>query len=310
MVCIRNEKPIFACFHASEACRALPALRRTLARLSLALLVWAHWRPAAWGRRRRPTLLQPRWSPSQPSVNSHCSAPAPGYAGLSGAAPGGARDPPARSPEHARVSTEAQKKSSPQTRRLRRRSKANRWSGAAAPTQGTTELTKPNQKALTPANLLDRLQPNGRDAVQHADGLRSSTCSTARPSHQTCRSSQRAVRTAGLQRSQRLLSQGQPGRAKLRRCRPPAANSNAAGRRRSPPTWRSHTGSARAVTILLVEAESNSNANLYAAEQTAASLGATEISNSWGGGEPSQRQPGVQPPRHRRSRPPRATTAI
>lgn len=39
--------------------------------------------------------------------------------------------------------------------------------------------------------------------------------------------------------------------------------------------------------ILLVEAESNTNANLYAAEQTAASLGATEISNSWGGGEPS-----------------------
>jgi subtilase family serine protease len=39
--------------------------------------------------------------------------------------------------------------------------------------------------------------------------------------------------------------------------------------------------------ILLVEATSNSNANLYAAENTAARLGATEISNSYGGSESS-----------------------
>ena len=39
--------------------------------------------------------------------------------------------------------------------------------------------------------------------------------------------------------------------------------------------------------ILLVEASSNSNANLYAAEDTAARLGATEISNSYGGSESS-----------------------
>jgi subtilase family serine protease len=37
--------------------------------------------------------------------------------------------------------------------------------------------------------------------------------------------------------------------------------------------------------ILLVEATSNINANLYAAEDTAARLGATEISNSYGGAE-------------------------
>jgi subtilase family serine protease len=37
--------------------------------------------------------------------------------------------------------------------------------------------------------------------------------------------------------------------------------------------------------ILLVEASSNSYANLYAAENEAAALGATAISNSWGGGE-------------------------
>jgi subtilase family serine protease len=39
--------------------------------------------------------------------------------------------------------------------------------------------------------------------------------------------------------------------------------------------------------ILLVEASSNANANLYAAVDTAARLGATEISNSYGGGESS-----------------------
>jgi hypothetical protein len=39
--------------------------------------------------------------------------------------------------------------------------------------------------------------------------------------------------------------------------------------------------------ILLVEAKTNSNANLFAAEATAGNLGATEISNSWGAEEPS-----------------------
>ncbi|MEA2141363.1 MAG: hypothetical protein QOC91_1462 [Solirubrobacteraceae bacterium] len=48
--------------------------------------------------------------------------------------------------------------------------------------------------------------------------------------------------------------------------------------------------------ILLVEAESNANASLYAAEQTAASLGATEISNSWGGGEPISDSPAFNHP--------------
>jgi subtilase family serine protease len=39
--------------------------------------------------------------------------------------------------------------------------------------------------------------------------------------------------------------------------------------------------------VLLVEATNNTNTNLYAAEDTAARLGATEISNSYGGGEAS-----------------------
>ena len=39
--------------------------------------------------------------------------------------------------------------------------------------------------------------------------------------------------------------------------------------------------------ILLVEASSNANSNLYTAEDEAVALGATEISNSWGGEEES-----------------------
>jgi hypothetical protein len=51
-----------------------------------------------------------------------------------------------------------------------------------------------------------------------------------------------------------------------------------------------------ACRILLVEAESNANASLYAAEQTAVSLGANEISNSWGGEEPSVDSPAFDHP--------------
>lgn len=40
--------------------------------------------------------------------------------------------------------------------------------------------------------------------------------------------------------------------------------------------------------LLLVEANSNSNSDLFAAENAAAGLGATEISNSWGGSEPKE----------------------
>jgi subtilase family serine protease len=46
-------------------------------------------------------------------------------------------------------------------------------------------------------------------------------------------------------------------------------------------------GVCQSCRIVLVEANSNSNASLYAGEQTAAGLGVTEISNSWGGQEPN-----------------------
>ena len=45
-------------------------------------------------------------------------------------------------------------------------------------------------------------------------------------------------------------------------------------------------GVCQSCQILLVEANSNENKDLYTAEQTAAALGASEISNSWGGEEP------------------------
>ena len=48
--------------------------------------------------------------------------------------------------------------------------------------------------------------------------------------------------------------------------------------------------------IVLVEASSPSYEDLEAADNTAASLGATEISNSWGGGEPEQDSPAFNHP--------------
>ncbi len=46
-------------------------------------------------------------------------------------------------------------------------------------------------------------------------------------------------------------------------------------------------GVCQSCKILLVEANSNENSDLYTAEQSAVALGANEISNSWGGEEPS-----------------------
>ncbi len=46
-------------------------------------------------------------------------------------------------------------------------------------------------------------------------------------------------------------------------------------------------GVCQSCQIVLVETNSNSNSSLYAGEQTAAALGANEISNSWGGQEPN-----------------------
>jgi hypothetical protein len=48
--------------------------------------------------------------------------------------------------------------------------------------------------------------------------------------------------------------------------------------------------------ILLVEAKSNLNGDLFAAENAAASLGANEISNSWGGNEPAADNPAFNHP--------------
>src|SRR5262249_29617867 len=48
--------------------------------------------------------------------------------------------------------------------------------------------------------------------------------------------------------------------------------------------------------ILLVEAQSNSDGDLSTAEATAARLGASEISNSWGGEEPATDSPAFDQP--------------
>jgi hypothetical protein len=55
-------------------------------------------------------------------------------------------------------------------------------------------------------------------------------------------------------------------------------------------------GICRGCRILLVEAQSDFTSDLFAAEATAARLGATEISNSWGGEEPATDSPAFDQP--------------
>ena len=72
--------------------------------------------------------------------------------------------------------------------------------------------------------------------------------------------------------------------------RRPTRRSRLGGRRRRP-TSRSRTAVCQSCKILLVEADSNDNDDLEAAEEKAAQLGATEISNSWGGPEEGRNEP-------------------
>ena len=106
----------------------------------------------------------------------------------------------------------------------------------------------------------------------------------------------RAVRPAGLHDRERLLPQGRPERAPGRSRLPTRAGRR---RSRSTSTWRRR--SARRASLLLVEATSSSQANLGAAVNTAARLGANAISNSYGGPDAVRQhlRPLLPPPGHR-----------
>jgi hypothetical protein len=233
-------------------------------------------------------------SSSEFTVSSLCSTPAPEHAGclglrlvarqplaqpgaraLAGAADGGGEEAPAESGEPATAP-------------------AGEALSGESPSTPATEFTKPNKKALTPANLLGAynltgVTPPSTQTIAIVDAYDSATiasdlqvfsaqfglpaCTEAngcfRKVNQTGKAAPLPASSGELERgwAQEIATDVEVAHGICPSCR-----------------------------ILLVEAESNANANLYAAEQTAASLGATEISNSWGGGEPSSDNPAFNHP--------------
>jgi hypothetical protein len=226
--------------------------------------------------------------PSEYGVSSLCSSPAPGYAGCLGlrlvpdeprALPGARARPDAVTPDAEEGGEDGEENEPTAGESL---------SGSAPPTQAT-EFTKPNKKALTPANLLTAYSLNGAapvnpqtiaivdafdDATIAADLQVFSTqfglpaCSEANGCFHKVNQSGKA--------SPLPASSGELERGWAQEIATDVETAH---------------GICPSCHILLVEAESNANANLYASEQTAAALGATEISNSWGGGEPSSDSP-------------------
>ncbi|MHB8233209.1 MAG: S53 family peptidase [Solirubrobacteraceae bacterium] len=218
--------------------------------------------------------------PSEFSVSSLCSAPAPGYAGCLGLRLV-ARDPLAQ--PGARALGEAPQ--SPEEEPPAQSDEAGEsLSGAAAPTQNT-EFTKPNKKALTPANLLSAYNLNGvtpssTQTVAIVDAFDSTTIASDLQVFSSQFGLPACSEANGCFRKVNQLGKAAP--------LPASAGELERGWAQEIATdVETVHGLCPSCHIVLVEAESNSNANLYAAEQTAASLGATEISNSFGGGEPS-----------------------
>ena len=134
---------------------------------------------------------------------------------LSRSAPGRTRParPAGRAPARRSGQGRRRRRSAGPGRRSRRLAGGRSRCPAPRPTQDT-EFTKPNKKALTPANLLTAYSLNGVDAAEHADDRRSSTPSTTSTRRRPAGLLQ-SVRPARVHRSQRLLSQGQPARQSL-----------------------------------------------------------------------------------------------
>lgn len=236
-------------------------------------------------------------SPSEYTVSSLCSTPAPGYAGCLGLRlvareplsqpgarplPGAARDGEEEEPESATGNGETGWPAAGES-----------LTGATPQTQAT-EVTKPSKKALTPANLLTAyslsgVTPSSTQTIAIVDAYDDATIAadlqvfSAQFGLPACSEANGCFRKVN-----------QTGNAS-----PLPASSGELER-----GWAQEIatdvevvhGICPSCHILLVEAESNANVDLYAAEQTAASLGATEISNSWGGGEPSSDSPAFNHP--------------
>ncbi len=232
--------------------------------------------------------------PSEYGVGSLCSAPAPGYAGCLGLRLI-ARDPSAipgaralgeggQGSEGGEAPGESEEAAGPP---------AGEVLSGSAPTQDT-EFTKPNKKALTPANLLTAYNLNGVaapttqtigivdafDDVNAAADLQVFSSQFGLPACTEANGCFHKVNQLG-KTSPLPASSGELERGWAQEIATDVETAH---------------GLCPSCHIVLVEAESNSNANLFAAEQTAFSLGATEISNSWGGGEPVSDSPAFNHP--------------
>jgi len=108
---------------------------------------------------------------------------------------------------------------------------------------------------------------------------RSWTRSTIRPLSPISRAVPVVLRSASVHDCERLLPQGEPDR------RNASSGGVPTGRSRSRSTSTLVSAVCPNCHILLVEASTNLDGDLYTAEDTAAGLGANAISNSWGGSE-------------------------
>jgi hypothetical protein len=227
-------------------------------------------------------------SPSEYTVSSLCSAPVGEYASCLGLRLV-ARDPLAQPGARARASTTDQAAglgAAPRTGQAQTSTVGEALSTEAAPTTTpATEFTKPNKKALTPANIvsaygLANVTPSSTQTIGIVDAYDDATIAADLQTF----SSQFGLPTC-TEANGCFRKVNQNGNAS-----PLPASSGELER-----GWAQEIatdvevahGICPSCHILLVEAESNANSNLYIAEQTAALLGATEISNSWGGGEPA-----------------------
>ncbi len=234
--------------------------------------------------------------PSEYGVSSLCSAPAPGYAGCLGLrlvardplAQPGARALPEGAPPGEEEAPQAESEEATASP-----SPAGESLSGTPPTQAA-EFTKPNKKALTPASLLTAYNLNGVtppstqtiaivdafDNVNVAADLQVFSTQFGLPACTEGNGCFRKVNQGG-KASPLPASNGELERGWAQEIATDVETAH---------------GICPSCHILLVEAESSANVNLYAAEQTAAVLGATEISNSWGGGEPSIDSPAFNHP--------------
>lgn len=233
--------------------------------------------------------------PSEYGVSSLCSAPSTGYAGCLGLRLV-ARDPSAIPGAHALGEADQSSGEGEETEGqggTGAGSPAGEVLSGTGPTQDT-EFTKPNKKALTPASLLTAYNLTGVtppttqtigivdafDDVNAAADLQVFSNQFGLPACTEANGCFRKVNQLG-KASPLPASSGELERGWAQEIATDIETAH---------------GLCPSCRILLVEAESNSNANLYTAEQTAYTLGATEISNSWGGGEPASDSPAFNHP--------------